>query len=74
MQATHKTSSRTCNVLLSLILFRLNRIALQTLVYRILTTQSGQSKRDILIHYVLGGGYRFSYAASSRSALGLSDF
>ena len=35
MQATHKTSLRTCNVLLSSILLRSNRITLQTPVYRV---------------------------------------
>ena len=35
MQVTHKTSSRTCNVLLSSILLRPNRITLQTLVCRV---------------------------------------
>ena len=35
MQATHKTSSSTCNVLLSSILLRSNRITLQTPVYRV---------------------------------------
>ena len=35
MQATHKTSSRTCNILLSSVLPRSNRITLQTPVYRV---------------------------------------
>ena len=53
MQATHKTWSTTCNVLLSSILLSSNRITLQTPVYRVLTTLSGQSKCDILIRYIL---------------------
>ena len=53
MQATHKAWSRTCNVFLSSFLLRSNRITLQTPVYRVLNTQSGQSKCDILIRYIL---------------------
>ena len=37
MQATHKTSSSTCNVVLSSILLHSNRITLQTPGYRVLT-------------------------------------
>ena len=35
MQATHKTSSKTCNALLSSIFLRSNRITLQKPVYRV---------------------------------------
>ena len=51
MQAIHKTSSSTCSVLLSSFLVSLNRITYTT--DSSLTTQTDQSKRDILIDYVL---------------------
>ena len=50
IQATHKTSSSTCNVLLLSFLVRSNRTTLQTWVYRVFNRANWL---DILSHYVL---------------------
>ena len=44
IQATHKTSSSTCNVLLSSFLVRSNRTTLQTRVYRVFNHANGPIK------------------------------